>query len=84
MYNEKCIDNIFSPHTISFIFPMCLSHSYMLTGGSLLALAYPGRAYIACVEQNPPNEEATEIAQSRADLFGLKVVTTKQLNSFHN
>ena len=31
------------------------------------------------MEQNPPNEEATQIALSRADLFGLKAVKTWQL-----
>ena len=31
------------------------------------------------MEQNPFNNDATEIAQSRADLFGLNVVKTRQL-----
>lgn len=46
----------------------------------LLATACFGIS-IACMVHNLPNEGAIEIAQSRADSFGLKVVETRELEN---
>ena len=56
---------------VSKFFSMCLNH--------LLSVAYSGCISIMSMEQNPPYEEATEVAWSRADFFGLKAVKTRQL-----
>ena len=56
LYNEKSINYIFSTHTISPVFTLCLSHTWDWS----FVVSYER------MEQNPPNEEATESGWIRA------------------
>lgn len=55
--------------------------SATLIGHLLLAITYFGSISIACMGQNSSNGEASEISQSTSELFGLKLVKTRQLEN---
>lgn len=64
VYNEK---------SISPVFFYASQLAVKRFSSFLLAIAYSGSISITLMEQNP-NKGTTQIAQSRADLFGLKGV----------